>query len=79
MSVLVPNPILHTLKVKAFLYDATIYPIVEKYDTIVAGLTLAVIVLFVIAVIFIILYKQQVSITKFYKECLNENFGWWKW
>ena len=78
MTRVIAESIYQRLSEKAFLYDCTIAPVVEKYESIVSVLSVVIVVLLVIGVILLIMYKSKSSECKFYKQCLNANFSWWK-
>jgi multisubunit Na+/H+ antiporter MnhC subunit len=74
----IDDALYQTLSEKAFMYDATIAPVIEKYNTQVNVLTTIVIILAVSLIVSIFFYQIKKKECKFYKDALNVNFSWWK-
>ena len=76
MRILVDKVIYDRLQEESYLYHAGVAPVENHYQAIVDVQYSVILILLVVISVSLVGYFYEKSLKKYYKECLNANFGW---
>ena len=78
MDKIVSSDLWDEMLLKSYCYDVGIAPVVAEYRAQVGILLSITIGLSVALIVFIVLYLHERALKRYFKRCLNLNFGWFK-